>query len=174
MISTSREAVYVNWYVLGKEYGLTNNVRNALNQIYYYMSKKGYDKTESVYKTHTYYKYKKGVVLETEFLWRQYNIRQAYIKNAKEEYKAWSINMRKIQCGIVEELPLCACGCGERVIKKGNMYINGHNTRCRDKNKSDELASNMRMRRKQKKGGVVIYIDDAIKSLRTLRTVENS
>lgn len=30
--------------------------------------------------------------------------------------------LRKIQ-----KLPLCACGCGQRVTKKGNKYILGHN-----------------------------------------------
>ena len=27
-----------------------------------------------------------------------------------------------------EKLPFCACGCGNRVTKKGNKYIRGHNT----------------------------------------------
>lgn len=31
-----------------------------------------------------------------------------------------------------EELPLCACGCGNRVSRKGNTFINGHNRRKED------------------------------------------
>ena len=42
----------------------------------------------------------------------------------------------------MEELPLCECGCGERVTKPGNRFIHGHNTRWEWEN--DPIASKNR------------------------------
>jgi len=165
VINTHRESAYVDWYLLEKEYELTNNVRNALNTLYYYMRKKGYDKSDAVYKTFNYYKYKKGVILEPEFLWKQYNVRQAHIKNAKVKFKEWEIEKRKIQSGI--ELPFCACGCGERVTKKGNKYIHGHHRRCLTQEQKNENARYMREVRslKNRKDNVIYYNTKSYKNL---------
>jgi len=144
MINTNREMTYVNMYLLEKEVHLTDNVRNALNKIYYYMSKKGNNKAEAIHKTHLYYKHKKNVILESRFLWKQYNSRQAHIKNGKVKFQEWAKEIRELSLGIINELPFCACGCGERVTKKGNKYINGHNLRCLTQEQKDENARHMR------------------------------
>jgi hypothetical protein len=34
-----------------------------------------------------------------------------------------------MKIALKEELPFCECGCGERVKKPGNRFINGHNSR---------------------------------------------
>jgi len=160
MISNNRKAIFVNQYLLEKEFFLSDDVRNALNQIYYYMRKKGCNKTEAVYKTHTYYKYKKKVILEQEYLWKQFNSRQAHIKNGIEKYKEWAKEMREIQYGIVEELSFCACGCGERVTKKGNIYIQGHHRRLLTQEQKNENAEHMREIKALKyRKDNIIYLD---------------
>lgn len=37
----------------------------------------------------------------------------------------------------VEDLPFCACGCGERVSKNGNKFIRGHNAKLKPLNAED-------------------------------------
>lgn len=49
---------------------------------------------------------------------------------------------------------LCACGCGGYVTNPKNKYINGHNSRCVDKNVLDEKARIMREALKLKKSKV--------------------
>jgi len=45
----------------------------------------------------------------------------------------------------MDEFPFCLCGCGQRVSKKGNIFINGHNWKGR--NLSDETIEKIRSKR---------------------------
>ena len=159
MINNNREAAYVNNYLLEKEFFLPDNVRNALSKISYYMRKKGDNKTNAVHKTHNFYKYKKNVILEKEYLSRQFNIRQAHIKNGKEKFKDWAKEMRERSCGIKKKL--CECGCGLEVTKKGNKYIHGHHRRCLSKDEKNENAKHMReVKALKNRKDNVIFIDN--------------
>ncbi len=42
----------------------------------------------------------------------------------------------------MEDLPLCKCGCGERVKKKGNKFISGHNSRVNNPMHNPEAKKN--------------------------------
>ena len=149
MIILNDERTYVNYYLMKKEILMSLDAREALNKIYYYMNKKNLSKHHAVNKVHKYYKDIKNVILEKSFLRSKYNARQAHVKNGKEEYKKWLLDIRKKACGI--ELPFCACGCGQRVTKLGNKYIKGHNRRCLPQEVKDINAANMREQKRLKK-----------------------
>jgi hypothetical protein len=166
MINTNRVSAFLSGYLLKKEYFLSDNVRNALNMIYYYI-KKGDDKTIAVHKVHNYYKYKKKVDLSNEYLWREYNVRQAHVKNGIVKFKVWTKKLRETQYGLIEKLPFCACGCGERVTKKGNTYIHGHHRRCLTQEQKNENTRHMREVRTLKgRDDNVVYLN--LKSYKNL------
>ena len=45
---------------------------------------------------------------------------------------------------IAEELPFCKCGCGNRVARKGNVWVNGHNSRNRQQETLDKMSDSMK------------------------------
>ena len=75
-------------------------------------------------------------------------------KHLSEETKQKIRETQKINREIKEgkrpvpELPFCACGCGGRVTKPGNKYINGHNSRVdnplKGKHQTEEAKQKLR------------------------------
>lgn len=43
-------------------------------------------------------------------------------------------------------LPFCACGCGERVSKVGNKFINTHHIRVNNPMKRKEISEKVRLK----------------------------
>ena len=148
MISLNQEATYVNNYVMMKEYFLSYDVREALNKINYYI-RKGMSKKMAVHHVYIYYKFQRKLKIEKLFLDRQYSARQARIRNGQVDFERWKKELREKACGI--RLPFCACGCRERVTKKGNKYIKGHNRRCITQEEKNNNAANMREKKRLKK-----------------------
>ena len=89
-----------------------------------------------------------------------YNARLAHIKNGKDKYKKWTLDLRERNAGL--KLKLCDCGCGKEVTKKNNKFINGHNSKCRSEKENVDLASHMREIRELKKSSTVILLSDRI------------
>ncbi|MHA1231505.1 MAG: hypothetical protein ACTSPQ_12740 [Candidatus Helarchaeota archaeon] len=164
MINLNREAVFVNMYLLEKEFYLPNRVRNALSMIYRYMKKNKLNKAIAIHNVNNYYKSKFDIDFTKKFLHREYNKRLAHIKNGKEKYKKWAKEMRE-NANPLKPQKLCACGCG-LPVKPRNKYINGHNARCRNKEVNNELAARMREKKevKKKENNNIIFLDQKIEN----------
>jgi len=154
MIILNKEMSYVNWYLSQKEYFLSDNVRKALNKIYNFTNKKKLPKAVSIHIVNELFKRNENVDLGKRFLHGKYNSRLAHIHNAKEEFKKWEMDFRLRHYGMKKKL--CECGCGQEVTKKNNKFINGHNSKCRDKVEDVKKAAHMRESRKQQKINHVI------------------
>jgi len=154
MIVLDKEMAFISFYLAEKEYFLPDNLRNALSYIYYLTHEKGKDKPLAVHITNEKYKKVFNIDYNKEFLWKKYNARLAHIKNAKDKYKKWTLDLRERNAGL--KVQLCECGCGQEVTKKKNKFINGHNSKCRDKIEDVKKAAHMRESRKQQKINHVI------------------
>jgi len=160
MIVLDKEMAYISLYLAEKEYFLPDNLRSALSYIYYLIHKKGKSKSLAIHITNEKYKKLFNVEYGKEFLWKNYNARLAHIKNGKDKYQKWALDIRERNAGL--KVKLCECGCGQEVTKKNNRFINGHNSKCRDENENIERAALMRSIRKSKKSGTVISLIDRI------------
>jgi len=158
MIILDAEMAYINWYLTEKEYHLTSHVREALNMIDWLIRKKRKTKALSIHIVNEKFKSKYKFDFSKEFLWRCYNQRKAYIKNAKDKFKIWKHN--KMLESIPDEMKvnLCACGCG-LPVKPGNKYIHGHYVKCRSKEEKDYYAQNMRKAKRARKEKVIFLKD---------------
>lgn len=156
MIILDKEMAYINFYLTEKEYFLPDRLREALNYIYYLNRKKGKDKALAIHITNEKYKKKYNIDYTKEFLWKRYNGRLAHIKNAKEKFKIWSLELREINAGIVK---VCECGCGEKITNKKNRFIHGHHRRVLSKEEKIANAKYMRDIRAAKKGNKVVDIE---------------
>lgn len=148
MIVLNPEMAFINWYLTEKEYHLSSYAKEALNNIDWLIRKQRKSKALSIHITNEKYISKYNFEFTKEFLWRSYNQRKAYIKNAKDKFKIWKHNKMLESIPDVMKADLCACGCG-RPVKAGNKYINGHNIRCRSKEKNIEHSNHMRKIRRQ-------------------------
>lgn len=148
MIVLDAEMTFINWYLTEKEFHLTKYVREALNNIDWWIRVKRKSKALAIHIVNEKFKSKYNFELTKSYLWRVYNQRKAYIKNAKDKFKIWKNERMLESIPDIMKANLCACGCGHPV-KPGNKYINGHNIRCKSKEKNIEQANHMRRIRRQ-------------------------
>jgi hypothetical protein len=156
MINMNREMTFISQYVLNKEFFLPDQLRKALNHIHYQIQKRRTQPGLAVHITNNIFKTKHGVNYTKEFLWKKYRARLAYIKNGKDEYKKWAIEMR--YSILPKEKKLCECGCGQEVKNPKNRFIHGHNIRLRTKEEK-ELYVELMLKQRRKKKGDVIHVD---------------
>lgn len=162
MIVLNKEMAYISFYLAEKEYFLPDNLREALSLIHYLIKEKYKEKALAIHIVNEKYKKKKNIDYGKEFLWKKYNARLAHIKNAKDKYQKWALDIRERNVGLKKKL--CACGCGEEVTKKNNKFINGHNARCIDKDQSIKQAELMRDAREQKKSPTIIQFPKTLRN----------
>jgi hypothetical protein len=156
-LAHDKESAFISFYLAEKEFFYPDKLREALTLISYLITVKGKDKAIAIAQVNTKFKEKKNIDYTREFLWKRYNSRLAYIKNAKDKFKLWEIEMRERNAGIIPKL--CECGCGQEVKNKNNKFINGHNARCRSKQDNIRRAIKMRDSKKPKKNNKVIYMN---------------
>jgi len=160
MIILSIEMSFISLYLAEKEYFMNDDLRKALSYIYYLIHKKNKSKALAIYLTNEKYKKKINPSSQqyynftTKYLWKMYNSRLAHIKNAKDKFKIWNLDIRLRHYGMKKKL--CECGCGQEVTNFKNRFINGHNAKCRDEEENKNLASHMRESRKQQDIGRII------------------
>ena len=150
MFMLDTEMAYINWYVAEKEFYLTRRVRLALNKIYIFMSRDHDNFGLSCHKANLYIKKRDGIDLSIEYLKKMYKARQAHVKNAKAEYKKIAYEKRNEKNPNKEPLPVCECGCGT-IVKPGQRFVNGHNSRCKSQDKKNKQAEIMRYAKEKKK-----------------------
>jgi len=148
MIILDKEMAFISFYLAEKEYFLPDNLRNALSYIYYLTHEKGKDKALAVHITNEKYKKVFNIDYNKKFLWKMYNTRLAHIKNGKDKYKKWTLDLRERNAGL--KLKLCDCGCGEEVKKEKYRFIHGHNIRTRSKEQKQYYAKLMLDKRPKK------------------------
>jgi hypothetical protein len=156
MFIKDREMVYINWYLLNKEWNYTDYVRDALDLVYFYMKKRKVSRSLAIHMVNEEYKKKYKFDFSKPFLWNRYRSRMAHIKNAKDEYKRFCIE-KKLESIPNQEIKLCECGCG-LPVKPKNKYIHGHNPRFKSVEEKKEYTEEMRKIRERKKENV-IYIN---------------
>lgn len=149
MIINDKEIVFINYYVMNKEFHYTDKVREAISLIHYLYSKKNIDKALAIDIVSKKFKKDYNLDFSKDFLLKVHRQRCAHIKNAKEAFKQYCIEKRIESIPDVENLKLCACGCGQPV-KKGNKFINGHNSRMMDSKILNEKAEKMRIEKLKK------------------------
>lgn len=154
---SQKRIAFINFYLAEKEFFLPDRLRSALDFIYMLTHKKHMDKALAIHKANEWYLKKYDIEYGKEYLWKKYNTRMSYIKNATDKYYKWCVEMRERNCGIKN--PLCACGCGQEVTKKGNKFLNGHNAKCRSKEEDKQLAENMRQAKTVKDNCKVISLN---------------
>lgn len=141
-----KRIAYINFYLAEKEFFLPDDLRNALDFIYKLIKEKYMDKALAIDIVHKWNIKHKDVDYGKMFLWKKYNARMAFIKNATDKYYSWCTEMRKQAAGMSD---LCKCGCGEKV-KKGNKFIHGHHRRVISQEKKELNAKRMREAREEK------------------------
>ena len=142
------EMAYINWYLSEKEYHLTHHVRKALDTIDWLIRKKRKPKALAIHIVNQKYKSEYKFEFSKKYLWRCYNQRKAYIKNAKDKFKIWRHEKILESTPDVMKAELCACGC-RRPVQNGNKYINGHNPRFKSKAEKINYTTEMRKIRRQ-------------------------
>lgn len=157
MFTLNKEMAFITWYVTEKEYGLTRAVRYALNMVHYFNVEKKKDLALAIDIVDKLIKTKEGVDLGKDYLWKMYRKRKAHVRNAKAAFRTYDINTRRFRGPNKEPLPVCECGCGT-ILKPGRRFVNGHNARCRSKEKNEKIARHMRISKKEKKSEKVITI----------------
>lgn len=147
MIVLNKEMAFLSLYLAEKEYFLNDTLREALNFINYLINRKNIDKALAIHLTNEKYKKKYNVDYSKEYLWKLYNTRLAHIKNGKDKFKLWGLEIRERQYGIKKKL--CECGCGNEVANKKNRFVRGHNIKMRTKEEKDFWTQNMLIKREQ-------------------------
>jgi hypothetical protein len=162
MILTDRETIFINWYLLDKEFQYTDNVRKILNLVYYLSTTKKMDLALAI---HVANEKSKEFTLDGErytkkFIWKLYTQRLAHIKHAKQRFQDL---LREFRQNAYPELAppknYCLCGCGKE-IGLDKKYVNGHNPRFKseeEKKSHIEKMNNIKLLKKQKK---IIYLKD--------------
>lgn len=162
MILTNRETIFLNWYLLDKEFEYTDNVRKILNLVYYLTTKKNMDLALAIHVANEKSKEftKDGERYTKKFIWKLYTKRLAHIKHARERYQQL---LREFRHNIYPELSppknYCSCGCGKE-IKEGKKYVNGHNPRFKTEEEKIEYMKKLNSSRKDKKNKKVIILKD--------------
>jgi len=157
MILLDREDIFVNWYLLEKEYHYTDDVRKALNQINYFEIQKRKSRALSIHIVSKTFKKKYNINFSEEFLWTLYRRRKAHIKNAKVKFKEYEL-WKRLESSPEHEIKLCECGCG-LPVKPGNKYINGHNPRFKNRQDKKEHTEKMRFAKQIRKENVIFLCD---------------
>ena len=152
---------FISLHLAEKEYFHPESLRKTLSYIYHLITKRQADKSLAIHLANKRCIEKYGVDFGKSQLRSHYNSRLANIKNAKDKYKLWALEIRERNAGIKPKL--CECGCGQEV-KKNNKFINGHNAKCRDKAEAVIMAARMREIRKQKKEGIVIQFSKSLRN----------
>ena len=147
MIVLNKEMAFVSLYLAEKEYFLPDQLREALSYIYY-LTHKGKDKALAIHITDKKYRKKYNIDYNKKFLWKMYNTRLAHIKNAKDKFEIWGLDIRERNAGLKKKL--CECGCGQEVTKKNNRFIHGHNIHTRTKEEKQYYAKVMIDKRPKK------------------------
>ena len=154
MIVLNKEMAFISFYLAEKEYFIPDQLRGAISYIYFLINDKKKDKSLAIHIANEKYKKKYKVDYTKDYLRKMYNTRLAHIKNAKDKFKLWELDMRLRQYNIKKKL--CECGCGEEVTKKGNRFIHGHHRRCLSKEEKILNAKHMRDIRATKSGDKII------------------
>lgn len=139
-IAIDKETAFISFYLAEKEFFHPDKLRDALTMISYLIKVKHRPKSLAIAQTNSKYIKKYNIDYTREFLWKQYNTRLAHIKNAKDKFKLWEIEIKERNAGLKN---LCSCGCGQEV-KKGNKFINGHNVNLRSNYEKDFYTKIMR------------------------------
>jgi len=169
MLILDKEMAFISNYLAEKEYFMNDDLRKALSYIYYLIHKKHKSKSLAIYIANE--KYKKIINrntqeyynFTTEYLWKMYNSRLAHIKNAKEKFKIWDLNIRLKHYGM--EKKLCECGCGQEVKKSNQRFIHGHNVRTRSKKEKQFYAKLMLEKRNRKENIIKVDFKSLKKSM---------
>jgi len=152
---SSKRQAFINFYLAEKEFFLPDDLRSALDFIYKLIKEKHMDKALAIDIVNKWNIKHKDMDYGKMFLWKKYNARMAYIKNATDKYYEWCIEMRKKSAGII---PTCACGCG-KAVKKGNKFVHGHNINMRSKEEKEKYTKIMLDKRPGKKSKKVVHVN---------------
>lgn len=147
MFIIDKEISFLIWYVAEKEFDYTDKVREALNLIHYLISKKNVDKALAMDIVSKKYS-KQDLDFNKDFLYKIYNRRLAFIKSGKDAYKKMSY-LKRVSKDPNFKIEYCACGCGSPV-KKGNKFVNGHNSKVKNRKDKVNQAEIMREARRIK------------------------
>lgn len=154
MIMLNREMAFISQYVAKKEFFLPDQLRKAINDIYYQITKRRIGPALAVHIVNNIYK-TKGIEYGKDFLWEKYRARKAYIGNGKKEFKKWAIQMRSSS---ISQQKLCECGCGNPVKNPKSRFLQGHNVKMRSEEEKEFYTENM-LKNRKKKVATVISVD---------------
>jgi len=143
MIIMNREMAFLSQYVSDKEFFLPNQLRKAISDIFYQMSKRRIAPSLAIHIVNNIYKSKYGVEYGKQYLWEKYRARKAHIKNGKAAFKKWTIEKR-MTASMPKVEKLCECGCGEPVKNANNRFIHGHHRRILSDEEKVQNAKHMR------------------------------
>ena len=156
MITLNKEMAFISFYLAEKEYFFPESLRQTLNYVNYLIVKKGKDKALAIHLANKRCIEKFGVDFGKNKIRSDYNSRSAHIKNAKDKYKIWALELRERNAG--KKKKLCECGCGKEVVKKNNRFIHGHHRRVLSQEVKELNAKHMRDKRAEKSDNKIIDI----------------
>ena len=157
MIVLNKEMAFISLHLAEKEYFYNDSLRKTLSYIYSLITKRQADKSLAIHLANKRCIEKYGVDYGKSQLRSHYNSRLANIKNAKDKYKIWALEIRERNAGIKKKL--CECGCGQEVVKKNNRFIQGHNIRMRSQEEKQHYAKVMIEKRPKKSTDKIIQVD---------------
>ena len=158
MIVLNKEMAFISLHLAEKEYFYPESLRKTLSYIYHLITVRRADKSLAIHLANKRCIEKHGVDFGKKQLRSHYNSRLANIKNAKDKYQIWALEIRERNAGIKKKL--CECGCGQEVKKDSHRFIHGHNIRMRSKEEKQHYAKVMIEKRPKKyKGEKVIQVD---------------
>jgi len=163
MILTDRETIFINWYLLDKEFEYSDNVRKILNLVHYLVTEKKMDLALAIHVANEKSKEftRDGEKYTKKFIWKLYTKRLAHIKHAKQRFQDL---LREFRRNTYSELSqpknYCSCGCGKE-IRLDRKYAHGHNPRFKSEDEKQEYLKGLRAIRKNKKNkDKVIYLNE--------------